>query len=128
MRLAAFALGFVVAAVSAYAQESLVGIYNGSFNWQTQSRGVIPLPISLKITSVADGKVQATAIRGHNNKAGQGCAGEYKMSGTYGGNKLDLKSEAGGPAGDCSMHLMLVVEDRKLKGTLGDKAEVEMHK
>src|SRR5262249_6216323 len=43
MRLAAFALGFVVAAVSAYAQESLVGIYNGSFNWQTQSRGVIPL-------------------------------------------------------------------------------------
>jgi hypothetical protein len=122
-------LGSVLAvlAVSLYAQESLVGSYNGSFNWQTQSRGVMPLPISLRITSAADGKLQATASRGHNNKAGQGCAGEYKLSGTYAGNKLDLVSEPGGPAGDCTMHLKLVAEGNKLTGTLG-KSEVELRR
>ena len=126
MRLAqASVLGFMVLAFSAYAQESLVGIYNGSFNWQTQSRGVMALPISVKITSAADGKLQATASRGHNNKAGQGCAGEYKLSGTYEGNKLDLRSDSA-PA-DCDMHLQLVAEGRKLKGTMG-KSEVEMAK
>jgi hypothetical protein len=118
-------LGLVVLAVSGYAQESLVGIYNGSFNWQTQSRGVMALPISVKITSAADGKLQATAIRGHNNRAGQGCAGEYKLSGTYEGSKLDLRSDSA-PA-DCAMHLQLVAEGRKLKGMMG-KSEVEMVK
>ena len=127
MRLAACALGLMLVAVSGYAQESLVGTYNGSFNLQTQSRGVLPIPMSLRIASAADGKLQATASRGHNNKAGQGCAGEYKLSGTYEGSKLDLKSEPGGAAGDCTIHLQLVADGRKLKGTMG-KSEVELVK
>jgi len=128
MRLArASALGLAVLAVSAHAQESLVGTYNGSFNWQTQSRGIMALPISLKITSAAEGKLQATAFRGHNNKAGQNCAGEYKLSGTYEGNKLDLKPMSGGAPADCGMHLQLVAEGKKLKGTMG-KSDVEMVK
>lgn len=126
MRLAA-GLGFLVLTVSGYAQEGLVGTYNGSFQWQTQSRGVVPLSLSVRITSAADGKLQAIASRGHNNKAGQGCAGEYKLEGTYQGNKIELTSTSGGPAGDCTMHLRLVAQDNVLRGTMG-KSSVELVK
>jgi hypothetical protein len=117
-------LGLMVLAVSSYAQQSLVGKYAGAFNLQTQSRGVLPIAISLEITSAADGKLKATASRSHNNKAGQGCAGEYKLEGTYQGNKIDMTSEPGGAAKDCVMHFQLVAEGNKLKGTMG-KSEVE---
>ena len=120
----ALGLASMLVTGSLAAQENLVGKYAGTFNLQTQSRGVLPIPISLQITSAANGKLQATASRGHNNKAGQGCAGEYKLTGSYEGNKIDLKSDAGGPAGDCVMHLQLVAEGNKLKGTMG-KSEVE---
>ena len=127
MKKALLGFGLMILAASLYAQESLVGTYNGTFNWQTQSRGVMALPISLKITSAAGGKLQATACRGHNNKAGANCAGEYKLSGTYEGNKLDLKPTSDGAPNDCGMHLQLVAEGRKLKGTIG-KSDVEMYK
>jgi len=117
----------VALAASLSAQESLEGAYSGAFNLQTQSRGVIPIPMKVVIVSARDGKLQGTAMRGHNNKAGAGCMGEYKLAGTYEGGKIEMKSEPGGPAGDCVMELQLVAEGRKLKGTMG-KSEVELTK
>ena len=114
-------VGFLIlAASSASAQESLVGKYSGTFMLPSQSRGVLPVAISLEITSAADGKLQAKATRSASAWAGQGCAGEYKLAGTYEGNKLDMRStEPGGPAKDCGMRLRLVAEGKKLKGKMG---------
>jgi len=118
---------FLMFAASSHAQESFVGKYNGTFTLQTQSRGVLPIAISMEITSAANGKLQATASRSHNNKAGMGCAGEYKLEGTYQGNKIEMESDPGGPGKDCVMVLRLVAEGGKLKGTMG-KSEVEFSK
>jgi hypothetical protein len=119
--------GLIALAVSAQAQEGLVGKYSGTFQLQTQSRGVLPIAISLQITSAANGKLQATASRSHNNKAGMGCVGEYRLEGTYEGSKIEMKSEPGGQGTDCVMVLHLVAEGGKLKGTMG-KSEVEFSK
>ena len=110
----------IVAASSAFAQESLVGKYAGTLMLPSQSRGIVPVPISLEITSAADGKLQGKANRSSSAWLGQGCAGEYKLAGTYEGNKLDMRAtEPGGPAKDCPMRLRLVAEGRKLKGKMG---------
>lgn len=121
--------GFVllILAASAYAQESLVGKYAGTFNLQTQSRGVVPIAISLEIMSASDGKVQGRASRSHSSKAGMGCIGEYKLEGTYQGDKIEMQSQPGGPAGDCTMDLHLTREGGKLRGTMG-KSDVEFSK
>jgi hypothetical protein len=121
--------GFVILilAASVHAQESLVGTYAGTFNLQTQSRGVIPVAISLEITSASDGKLQGKANRSHSSKAGMGCVGEYKLEGTYQGDKIEMQSQPGGPAGDCTMQLRLTREGGKLRGTMG-KSDVEFSK
>jgi hypothetical protein len=124
---AATTLGLVVFSVSSHAQENLVGKYAGAFNLPSQSRGVLPIAISLEITSAADGKLKATASRSHNNKAGQGCAGEYKLEGSYQGNKIDMTSEPGGAAKDCIMNLHLVAEGNRLKGKMG-QSDVDFSK
>src|SRR6267378_415817 len=111
-------LGFMVLAASLSAQENLEGTYAGAFNLQSQSRGVIPIPMTLVIASAKDGKLEGKAIRSHNGKAGQGCMGEYKVAGTYEGGKIEMKSELGGPGGDCTMELHLVAQGRRLKGTM----------
>jgi len=116
-----------VLATSLYAQESLEGMYVGAFNLQTQSRGVMAIPMTLVIVSAKDGKLAGTATRSHNSKAGQGCMGEYKLEGTYQGGKIQMKSEPGGAAKDCVMELQLVADGRKLKGMMG-KSEVELTK
>ena len=118
--MAAPCLSFMVLASPLYAQESLVGKYAGTFLMQSQSRGVLPVAISLEITSAADGKLKGRAIRSSAAWAGQGCAGEYKLEGTYQGDKLDMRSsEPGGPAKDCNMRLRLVADGKKLKGKMG---------
>jgi hypothetical protein len=116
---AAPCLSFLVLASTLYAQESLVGKYAGTFVVPTNSRGMVPLAISLDITSAADGKLQAKALRSQSSLVGQGCAGEYDLEGTYQGNKIDMKSGPGGPAKDCFMRLRLVAQGNKLTGKLG---------
>jgi len=120
---------FLVFAASSHAQESFVGKYNGTFLLQTQSRGLLPIGISMEITSAAGGKLQGKAVRSSNSKAGMGCVGEYKLEGTYQGNKIEMESEPGGPAKDCVMRLHLVAdaEGNKLKGKMG-ASEVEFSK
>jgi hypothetical protein len=119
MKVMAPALGFLIlAASSVSAQESLVGKYAGTFVLQSTSRGVLAIPISLEITSAADGKLQAKAIRSQQSRIGEGCAGEYKLAGTYKGNNIRMKSEPGGPAKDCILNFRLVADGKKLKGKM----------
>jgi hypothetical protein len=128
MKLAvAFGFCFLVFAASSHAQENLVGKYSGHFMLPTQTRGIIPIGLSLEITSAADGKVEGKANRYADSRAGRGCEGEYKVAGTYEGNKIEMKSEPGGPAKDCIMRLQLVAEGRKLKGKMGT-FDVELSK
>ena len=95
---------FLVFAASSHAQESFVGKYNGTFLLQTQSRGLLPIGISMEITSAAGGKLQGKAVRSSNSKAGMGCVGEYKLEGTYQGNKIEMESEPGGRDGRSMVH------------------------
>jgi hypothetical protein len=128
MKLAvAFGTCFLVFAASSHAQENFVGKYSGNFNLQTRQRGIIPIGMSLEITSAADGKVQGKASRHADSRAGRGCEGEYKVAGTYKGNKIEMRSEPGGPAKDCIMRLQLVAEGNKLKGKMG-ASDVELSK
>lgn len=118
----------LIFAASSHAQENLVGKYNGTFMLQTQTRGIVPLGISLEITNAANGKLQGKASRFADSRAGRGCEGEYKVGGTYEGNKIQMRSESGGgPAKDCVMVLQLVSEGSKLKGTM-NKFDVELVK
>jgi hypothetical protein len=120
-------LGLVVLSASLHAEGNLEGSYNGTFNLQTQSRGVVPIAMTLVITTAKDGRLQGKASRSHYGKAGQGCMGEYKLEGTYQGNMIEMKSAPGGPAGDCALELHLVAEGNRLKGTMG-KSEVDFSK
>jgi hypothetical protein len=123
----AFGSGLLIFAALSLAQENLVGKYSGNFMLWTPSRGIIPIGILLEISSAADGQVQGKAIRYADSRAGRGCEGEYKVAGTYEGNKIEMKSEPGGPAKDCFMRLHLVAEGRKLKGKMGT-FDVELSK
>jgi hypothetical protein len=125
----AVALGssLLIFAATSHAQENLVGKYSGTFMQQTQSRGIIPIGISLEITNAADGKLQAKVLRSAQRMAGQGCAGEYKLEGTYEGNKIEMKSEPGGRGNECILQFHLVAEGNKLKGKMG-KSDVEFSK
>lgn len=95
-----------------------MGKYAGTFVIQSSSRGVLAIPISLEITGAADGKLQAKAIRSSSSAIGQGCAGEYKLAGTYKGNNIRMKSEPGGPARDCILNFRLAADGKKLKGKM----------
>jgi len=88
---------------------------------------VVPIAISLEITSASDGKLQGRASRSHSSKAGMGCVGEYKLEGTYQGDKIEMQSQPGGPAGDCTMDLHLTRVGGNLRGTMG-KSDVEFSK
>jgi hypothetical protein len=120
-------LGLVALSASLHAEGNLEGTCNGTFNLQSQSRGVLPVAITLVITAAKDGQLQGKASRSHNGKAGQGCMGEYKLEGTYQGDTIEMKSAPGGPAGDCAMEFHLVAEGNRLKGTMG-KSEVDFSK
>ena len=119
MKVVALGLGLMILAASLYAQDSLVGKYSGTFMLQTQSRGVIPIGISLEITNAADGKLQGKVIRSAQRMAGQGCAGEYMLGGSYEGSKIEMKSEPGGRGNECILQFHLVAEGNKLKGKMG---------
>jgi len=115
-------LSFMVLASSLYAQETLVGKYAGTFVIQSTNRGVVPIGISLEITSAAEGKLQGKANRSHESRIGEGCAGEYKLAGTYKGNNIRMRSEPGGPAKDCVLNFRLVADGKKLKGKMNGMA------
>lgn len=120
----AIAIGtvFSIIAASVCAQQTLVGKYSGNF-MQSTKYGEKPVGITLDITSVEDGKVNATAVRFASGGTG-GCAGTYKLQGTHQDNNIDIKAvEKSGSAGDCGMRLQLVAAGNKLTGKFGEQGE-----
>jgi len=117
-RTAVLALIVAAHAVSLYAQETLVGKYAGTFVMKSTNRGVVPIPITLEIASASDGKLRARAVRSSSSRIGAGCAGEYKLAGTYKGHNIRMKSEPGGPAKDCVLNFRLVADGTRLKGKM----------
>ena len=124
--IAASGLALSMFAASLHAQENLAGTYPGTFRLQT-NQGVFPIEITLLITDASEGKLRGKAIRGSRGGVGQSCSGEYKVEGTYKDNKIDLKAEPGGRAGDCPMRLRLVKEGNHLTGKMG-RLDVEFWK
>ena len=124
----AVAIGIVlgICAAPVCAQQTLLGKYNGSFMHKS-NKGEQPVGLTLDITSVADGKVKAMAVRSAGATKGS-CAGTYEMQGTYKGEQADLRSvKKSGAKADCRMHLLLVADGNKLKGKWG-KRDVQLSK
>jgi hypothetical protein len=123
MKISKCGLLFMLCAVGvAFAQDSIVGSYNGNYEVQT-IRGQQRWGVTLAIASVEDGKVKGTATL-HQG----GCQGSYPVEGSVKGNVIGVRAtEKGGPAGDCSFGFKGKVEGNRLVGNMG-KYEVELRK
>ncbi len=99
----------------AFAQESLIGTYDGTLHGvgaKNQSIGV-----RLVIASVEGSIVKGTATRFQKGA----CNGEFPMEGTIEGNTLIMKATERS-ALDCNFKLSVKVDGNKLVGTgIGDK-------
>ena len=112
--LAGIGIAFLVCSPCSYAQESLAGIWKGSFNVMPPSGRSFNLGVSLEISSAADGK-----IAGKISHLGGSCRGEYAAAGTYEGAKLDIKVAEGAIRGCGNYALIVTAQGDKLVGMLG---------
>ena len=103
-------------ASAAFAQQTLLGTYSGSYSATTFSgSNPIEVRLTLDITSLEDG-----IVKGKGMNYSRPCYGEYPLEGILKGNELKLDAtRKGGPAGDCGMSLRLTVDGNKLVGTMG---------
>jgi hypothetical protein len=74
-----------------------------------------PWGLELNITSVESANVKGTLLR-----HGAQCKGDFELEGTLKENQLVLRSNKGGPSGDCTSNFRLTVEGNKLVGTMGN--------
>lgn len=118
MKKIVFSVGiFLVFSGPAFAQQTLVGKYSGSFV-QTTNRGDVTAGLTLEVLAVEGDTVKGKAARASVGNR-DGCAGEFTVEGKVKGNELELKSTASSVgAGDCSMALRLTVDGNKLVGTM----------
>ena len=108
-------------AASAFAQESLVGTYNGNYELP---RGTQRFGITLVISSAEDGKVKGNAIFQRGN-----CQGSYPVEGGVKGNTIRVRATAkGGPAGDCFFSFSGTVDGNRLVGKMGNTTDVEFRR
>lgn len=109
------------AAGFAFAQDSLVGSYRGSY--EVQGGRVARFGITLAITSVEGGRVKGTGTL-HDGP----CRGSYPVEGFVKDAAIGLRAiEKGGPAGDCTFGFKGKVDGNRLVGNLG-KYEVDLRK
>jgi hypothetical protein len=110
------------AAGVAFAQDSLVGKYNGSYEVHTM-RGPQKFGVTLAINSVEAGRVTGTATL-HQG----GCRGDYPVAGSVKDDAIGVRATTkGGPAGDCGFGFKGKVDGNRLVGQMG-KYEVELRK
>ena len=119
-------LGIVVFALLlssavAHAQQTLVGKYEGGFQFHSPAAsGLVYIPAGLEISRAADGKVAGTFEIFRYQ-----CRDRYAVEGTYQDNKLSLQI-AKGSIMDCGGGVLtLVAEGSKLSGRLG-ASEIEL--
>jgi hypothetical protein len=113
---AVMALGSGSLCSSAYAQQpaTLAGKYSGTYT-VSGKMGDRPWGLELNITSAEGENVKGTLLR-----HGAQCKGDFEMEGTLKENQLVLRSNKGGPSGDCTSNFRLTVEGNKLVGTMGN--------
>ena len=106
----------------AYAQDSLIGKYSGSYTSRVSS-GERQTGIELTISSVEGENVKGVVMR-HTQRY---CRGEFPVEGNLKDNRLVLRGK-GGSTEDCSITLRLTPDGNKLTGTLGSSTPVSMSK
>jgi hypothetical protein len=123
MRNATCSLLFALfAAEAAFAQGTVVGTYNGSYEVES-TNGRHRFGVTLAITSVEGGKVKGTGTL-HDGP----CRGSYPVEGFSKDTALGVRGiEKGGPAGDCTFGFKGKVDGNRLVGNLG-KYEVDLRK
>ena len=114
--LAGIGIALLACSPFSYAQQSLPGIYKGSYDVVISGGRSINVGVSLEILTAADGKITGKMI--HN---GGQCRGEYTAAGTYEGAKLDIKVAEGVVRGCGNYPLIVTAEGSKLVGTLDGK-------
>jgi len=113
----------LVGAPQVWAQDTLVGKYAGSFDWELrgkiESRGM-----DLTITNMENERVRGSVTM----YAGGVCRGAIPVEGIYKENQLLLRGKGGGAPGDCNVSFKLVSKGNKLTGTNGLGRRVELSK
>jgi hypothetical protein len=122
MRIATCGLLFALCAAGvAFAQDALVGSYNGSY--EVESKGRQRFGVTLAIASVEDGKVKGTATL-HDGP----CRGSYPVEGFVKGTGIGVRAiQKGGAAGDCGFGFKGKIDGNRLVGNMG-RFEVDLRK
>ena len=103
-----------------YAQDSLIGKYNGTLEVPPTNHA----PVGIEVLTVT-----GETVTGIGHRFGGPCSGDYPFSGTVKGNTLKIKhTKMGGPAGDCGFRFTLTVEGDKLVGTFANKFSAKFSK
>ncbi len=98
-----------------YAQQALVGKYDGSLTAAVGGRGDKSFGISIEITSAEDGKLKGTI----SNQSSPSCRGKLAAEGTYEGSKIKIGMvEADLPQGCSALKFEGVAEGDKLVGKM----------
>lgn len=110
--------------IAAFADSGVSGTYSGNIIDKNPGRTRGESSITLKVQSVDDASVKATATT-----TAKRCGGDYAMEGTLHGSQLNLHStNYAGAAGDCRLGLRLAVHGDKLVGTTAAGNSVELSK
>jgi hypothetical protein len=116
-----FFIGATLCALSipAYAQETLVGKWSGSYLYVGNLGGTTApanIGVELEITSV-----EGNVVKGLAKQFSRICGGEYPLSGKLDGNNLGMVSAPNmGPTGDCRFGFRAVVDGSKMTGKVGN--------
>jgi hypothetical protein len=113
--LRAFVIGaaFCTFAMSAFAQENLLGKWSGSYVYTGTTD--MNIGLDLEITSV-----EGNVVKGVAKNYARACAGDYQMSGKIDGAILGmLSTNSGGAKGDCKLGFRVTVEGSKMTGKIG---------
>ena len=114
--LAGIGIALLACSAFSYAQESLPGIYKGSFTAVLAGARSINIGVSLDILTAVDGKMTGKIT--HLDVA---CRGEFAAAGTYEGAKFDIKVAEGVVRGCGNYALIVTAEGNKLVGMLDGK-------
>ena len=105
-----------------YAQQGLIGSYEGRFMQTNPAERSTRIGSTLEIKSAENGK-----LAGIFKISNEYCRGEYLIQGTYNESRLEMLTGEGTKR-DCGKEsLVLIVQGNKLVGTIGS-LQIEMEK
>jgi hypothetical protein len=110
-RSVAIGIAFLCSSILSYAQQGLIGTYEGPYFEVTNGEWPRRHSTTLHITSAENGK-----LAGKFHVSGPSCQGDYVIDGTYQDNKLELRTSEGGVPGCGNRKFILNIESDKLVG------------